>query len=392
MSHDNPRRMSIALAAVSFPLFATHDACARTAALTNLSNAFNPAMSLILDGTFAGLSRDPEDYALAGFALGEESGPGEKGFSLGESELAISANIDDRFFGNANIALTPDGEAEVEQAYFQTLSLGAGLTLRAGRFFSGVGYLNEHHAHAWDFADQPLVYRAMLGNQFRDDGVQARWVAPTELFVELGAEIFRGDSFPAGGAASSGAGTRSVFAHVGGDVGDSHSWRAGASYLMANAEERESEEGANVFGGDSDLAVIDFVWKWAPQGNSTNTNLKVQAELFLRNEDGVFNDAQYSGDQRGAYAQLIYQFMPAWRAGVRYDRLMADAVPATLAGTVLDDESHDPTRMSLMVDYSHSEFSRLRLQYNRDESRPVVDDQWFVQYVMSIGAHGAHLF
>lgn len=392
MSHGNSRRVSIALAAASFPLIAAHDAYAETATLTNLSNAFNPAMSLILDGTYAGLSRDPEGYAIAGFALGEESGPGEKGFSLGESELAISANIDDRFFGNANIALTPEGEVEVEQAYFQTLSLGTGLTLRAGRFFSGIGYLNEHHAHAWDFADQPLVYRAMLGDQLRDDGVQARWVAPTELFVELGAEIFRGDSFPAGGAAISGAGTRSVFAHVGGDVGASHSWRAGVSYLMANAEERESEEGANVFTGDSDLAVIDFVWKWAPQGNSRNTHLKVQAELFLRNEDGVFNGVEYSGDQRGAYAQLVYQFMPAWRVGVRYDRLMADAVPATLAGTVLDDQGHDPTRTSLMVDYSHSEFSRLRLQYNRDESRPVVDDQWFVQYVMSIGAHGAHLF
>jgi hypothetical protein len=53
---------------------------------------------------------------------------------------------------------------------------------------------------------------------------------------------------------------------------------------------------------------------------------------------------------------------------------------------------HDPRRYSAMVDYSPSEFSRLRLQYNRDESQPTADDQIYVQYIMSIGAHGAHKF
>jgi hypothetical protein len=45
-----------------------------------------------------------------------------------------------------------------------------------------------------------------------------------------------------------------------------------------------------------------------------------------------------------------------------------------------------------MADWSPSEFSRLRLQYNRDKSRPVVDNQWTLQYIMSLGAHGAHEF
>ena len=45
-----------------------------------------------------------------------------------------------------------------------------------------------------------------------------------------------------------------------------------------------------------------------------------------------------------------------------------------------------------MLDYSNSEFSRLRLQYNRDESQPQIDHQWLLQYTMSLGAHGAHRF
>ena len=85
--------------------------------------------------------------------------------------------------------------------------------------------------------------------------------------------------------------------------------------------------------------------------------------------------------------------MPRWRAGLRFDKLRADPVDAALAGTVLDNQGHDPKRTSLMVDWSNGEFSRLRVQVNRDDSRAnVTDTQWYLQYIMSLGAHGAHSF
>jgi hypothetical protein len=59
---------------------------------------------------------------------------------------------------------------------------------------------------------------------------------------------------------------------------------------------------------------------------------------------------------------------------------------------VLDNQGHDPSRTSVMVDYSNSEFSRVRLQFNKDDSGPESDNQWYVQYLMSLGAHGAHQF
>ena len=46
-----------------------------------------------------------------------------------------------------------------------TYNLGEGLTLKGGRFYSGVGYLNSQHAHRWDFVDNPLAYQAFLGQQ-----------------------------------------------------------------------------------------------------------------------------------------------------------------------------------------------------------------------------------
>lgn len=356
------------------------------------ANSFNPAISAILTGTYGQFSRDPDNYAIPGFALGEETGPGERGFSLGESELNISANVDDLFYGNLTLAVAPEGGIEVEEAFLQTTALSNGLTLKAGRFFSDIGYLNNRHAHVWDFVDTPLVYRAMLGNQYGDDGVQLRWLAPTDLFLEVGAEILRGDHFPAGGAANSGRGTATAFMHIGGDIGDSSSWRFGLSYLRAKAKARESGDTPDIFDGDSNLSIADFVWKWAPHGNGSVTNFKFQTEYMQRSEDGVFNGLAYDADQSGWYSQAIYQFMPRWRVGARYDRLQADNPGAAFAGTVLDTLGHTPQRSSLMLDYSNSEFSRLRLQYSRDESQPQADDQLFLQYIMSIGAHGAHQY
>jgi hypothetical protein len=52
------------------------------------ATAFNPAMSVILTGTYSNLSQDPATYHIAGFVPGgEEPGPGDRGFTLGESEI-----------------------------------------------------------------------------------------------------------------------------------------------------------------------------------------------------------------------------------------------------------------------------------------------------------------
>lgn len=365
------------------------------------SNTFNPAISLILNGTYSSFSRDPATYVLPGFALGSETEPGDEGLRLGESELTFSANIDDLFYGAATVALTPENETEVEEVFFETVKLGHGATIRAGRFLSHIGYLNNVHAHAWDFKDQPLTYRAMLANNYHDDGVQLRWVAPTDLLIEIGTEMFRGAEFPAGGAAKTGKGATTAFIRVGGDIGASHAWRIGLSRLNAHAANRATGDATapDLFTGTSRLDSVDIVWKWSPNGNAKQTHFKFQAEYFRREENGTFDVASagapidYRGDQNGWYAQAVYQFIPRWRAGLRRDKLESSNADASLAGTVLDNQGHQPKRMSAMVDFANSEFSRLRFQVNKDESRVnQKDTQWYLQYIMSLGAHGAHAF
>lgn len=377
------------------------------------STAFNPAISVILDGHYISYSKDPAEYQLPGFLLPEDAGLSPEGFSLDETELAASTNIDDKFYGFVTAALDQaDAETsvELEEAYFETLALPHGLTVKAGRFLSEIGYLNPIHPHAWDFADAPLAYRAMLDTSFGDTGVQVRWIAPAPILIELGAEAFRGDSFPAsGGASSNGRGASSVVVHFGGDVGAANSWRAGLSRLSADAHARAGafDALAPSFTGSSDLTIFDFVWKWAKNGNPRDRSLVVQGEYLRRKENGVVElggasgapgepdalGAPYAGTQRGYYVQSVYQFRPPrWRAGLRYDRLDAsNDVQGLLASTPLG-ATHSPSRVSAMVDFSNSEFSRLRLQWNRDRSRPEADTQLFLQYLMSLGAHGAHRF
>jgi hypothetical protein len=369
-------------------------------------NAFNPAISLILNGHYASYSRDPVAFQLPGFLLDGEAGLADEGLSVDESELSISANVDDKYYGLLTTSLIQSGgetSVELEEAYFETLALPHGLKVKAGQFLSDIGHLNPIHAHAWDFTDAPLVYTAMLNTAYKDSGVQLRWIAPVDLFVEVGGELFRGDSFPAAdGAASGGTGASAAFVHVGGDVGTNNSWRVGVSHLAADANGRTAvfDAGSGTFTGTSDLTMADFVWKWAKNGNSRDRNFIVQAEYMHRREAGDFDvtpltgapeSSPYVGTQSGFYAQGVYQFRPRWRVGARFDRLDASNDVALITPTPLA-TGHEPSRISVMSDFSNSEFSRLRLQLNRDDSGPETDKQIVVQYLMSLGAHGAHRF
>ncbi len=364
--------------------------------------AFNPAISLILSGNYGTLT---QTKAPTGFAMSANPGHSQ-GFNLGESELGISASIDPDFRGVATMALAPAGGITVENAYIQTAA--AGLNLKFGRYFSGLGYLNEIHAHAWDFVDQPLVYASFWNNQLGEDGIQAKWLAPTDMFVEIGGELGRGRGFPGSDRAKNGSGSGVLFAHIGDDISTDQSWRLGTSLHTTRAENHTSTAVpdlpgtpggvSNSFSGDSRTAGLDFVWKYAPQGN--NRYLKVQGEYFRRREIGQLSynlttTDSYSNTQSGWYLQGLYQFAPHWRTGLRYDSL--DPGTATIgtlnAGNVISNYGFNPTRTSWMFDYSPSEFSRLRLQLTQDKSRQgSPDNQFFLQYIMSLGAHSAHSY
>lgn len=378
---------------------------APVAALAANNNVFNPQISLVLQGGYNAYQNDPANYQLPGFALGEEAGLAPEGFSLDESEITLGANVDPQFYAQMTFALADDGgatEVETEEAYVQTLALGNGLSLKAGRFFSALGYLNEKHAHAWNFNDAPLVYSGLLGGQLKNDGAQVNWILPTDSFMQLGAELGNGNNFPAAGQ-QSGTGSWMLYANTGGDIGDSHSWQLGVSHWQADDVTGRESQGLNTpqFTGDSQIDAVDMVYKWAPGGNALERQFTLLFELFSRQEDGVVDlvdtaqTSSYSGDQRGGYVEAVYQFRPQWQLGARYDRLQSSnrgSDTAVLSDAGLVSNGHTPSRSSVMLAWLPSEFSRLRWQINFDDSTPDSDRQISLQYTMAIGAHGAHSY
>ena len=165
---------------------------------------------------------------------------------------------------------------------------------------------------------------------------------------------------------------------------------------------------SNAFTGTARTWVVDALMKWAPNGDSTRRQLKLQGEYLRRTEDGqlAFDTTganlidDYRSRQSGWYVQGVYLFQPRWRIGARYDSLdsgnphiglvQSGALTRSAFPTLL---SASPDRFTIMLDWSPSEFSRLRLQHAWDNSRDAGHDhELFLQYIFGIGAHGAHKF
>ncbi len=158
---------------------------------------------------------------------------------------------------------------------------------------------------------------------------------------------------------------------------------------------------AGMFSGDAAMYAIDGRFTWAPTGNPREQELILQGEVFWRVEDGeyhlvhedecdehghcpehevTFNEAT----SMGYYVQGVYKLNRNFRVGARYARLDPPDI------LELD---HEPVAYAVMADWTNSEFSRIRLQYNREEvEEGEPDDQILFQYIMSLGAHAAHTF
>ena len=130
-------------------------------------------------------------------------------------------------------------------------------------------------------------------------------------------------------------------------------------------------------------------------------------EFYQRKLDGEFTfdttgwsqTETATATQSGWFAQGVYQFLPYWRAGLRYDRLSSGSVKLNANSINLAVPTSIPTRWTVMADFSPSEFSRIRLQLSEDRTRQdtatgetVSNTIAFLQYIFSLGAHGAHQF
>ena len=355
------------------------------------ANPFNPNLSLILDGV----------YKSENTALFEN----EKGFGLGHTELTMQDAIDDRFIGSLSAVLEShegETELELEEAYINTVALPLGLDIRAGRFLSQIGYLNSHHTHSDHFTGRPVVYRALLGAHYFDDGLRLNVLLPTPFYWRVGVEAFNGSQL-AGGEGEEDIGVYTVNSRWGGDFSPSNSWQLGLSWLDHRFDvlpddedadhemEEDHDHGEHAHSheaaySDGNMFIADAVWKWAPRGNGRRGQLMLAGEYFHVHD--LNEHATDDDDHEGWYASAVYRFHSQWSAGLRYGEVDLKQAHG--------DHFHDQSleEADVMLAWSPSHFSAIRLQYTTQEGDGFdeINDTVTLQYVMSLGAHGAHEF
>jgi len=351
-------------------------------------------------------------------AGGEEHHHGvANGFNMSHLELQFSAEIDPYFKGSAIAAISEDG-AEMETAEIETTGLPGGLKLRGGKFFSDFGYLNAQPSHAWDFVDRPLVYQLLLGDHgLNDKGLQLSWLAPTPFYLLAGIEAFQGDNevaFAYHGEdplpQRDGPRLWVGWLKAGPNLPGNHGLQFGVFGATGNHQE-EHDGNADTFAdhwldGDSSFWGGDVVYKYNSPKPYGQGDFTLQGEYFARHRDLELVAVDAGGpppalignrrmdDQDGYYVQAVYGILPRWRAGLRWEQ-----VGLTNASELPDgaSESYGTSyRVGPMVDWSLSEFSRLRLQLNYGDYETAEGQEsvteLYLQWVVSLGAHGAHQF
>lgn len=340
----------------------------------------------------------------------------DRGLGLGHSDVNLDANLSPWLRGRVSAVAHSDHhriETELEEAYLEAPALPGGLQLRAGRFLSQLGYLNELHPHADDFVMRPVLHRAFLGGHYFDDGLRLNWIAPTPFYWRVGGEVMRGKRLPAL-ASSSTTGAWTLGTRMGSDLGTSTSWQLGVSALghrpgASGASGEVQHEHEAVLPGEATPAVahnpghsarffgrrmgiVEAVWKWAPDGNPKARQVRLSAEFARAGEIGEGQDSGLR--HRAWYGAAVYRFRPQWEIGIRLDRLQAFA---------RHEEGFEPARLqerSISLAWKPDHMTTVRLQYSmqRDrggfaeasEARPA--NAVHLQLVKSFGAHGAHAY
>ncbi len=365
---------------------------------------------------------------------GGDHDPHKRGFTLQGAELFLQGAVDPYFDAAAGVAffIDPEGETivELEEANFTTRSLPHGLQVKGGQYFTEFGRNNPTHPHAWHWIDQPIINSRVFGpDGMRGPGVRVSWLVPVQWYSEvyLGMQNANGETMasmlaseeffeerPIGGRPFVARDVRSMqdllyyarWENSWTDPCEEYTWLLGASVAF----------GPNATGllGDTQIAGADLTMKWKPQNNERGWPFLIWENelIYRRYEADAFFDEGDPGDPGddislppddlddwGFYTQALYGFKVNWAAGMRFEYVNGhgDSFNEDFQPISNDDDPFRDARyrISPLLTYYPTEFSRLRLQYNYDHARHLDSKDahsfWLGAEVL-IGSHPAHKF
>jgi hypothetical protein len=387
--------------------------------------------------TAAGWSTEDDDSIRD--LQGGAHDPRRRGFTLQQGEFSLAGAVDPYFYGEAHAVFGTDF-VELEEAFFQTTSLPWNLQLEGGYFLTEFGRINPVHPHAWRWIDQPIILSRTLGGEgLRAPGVRLGWLTPLPWFSEVHVGVQNGNegettlSFLSSEAIGGRPAVRTDTEDLGDllylarwdnswDVTDELTALVGFSGLFGT---NSTGDHARTF-----IYGTDLTFKWQPTNSFRGWPfLEWQTEVVKRDYTAEFFIAgtETGGDPGhghghgdgaeepaedefpnnlpgdilrdwGGYSQLLWGFRWPWAAGIRFE--YASGRGPSVADGVLVSRSEDPTRddrwrLSPLLIYRPTEFSRLRLQYNLDHAKHLAGDDahsfWLGVEVL-YGSHAAHKY
>ncbi len=376
-----------------------------------------------LDTMIAVGTSTERDASLADLQGGGHD-PRARGFTLQNVELAIRGAVDPYFDAAAYMIYSIDpytGESafELEEAFLTTHRL-AGFELEVGQMFTEYGRHNPLHPHEWTFLDQPIINTRLFGGDgIRAPGARVGWRVPVCWFAQIhaGVQNARGETMASFFANDEFAEERAIGGRpfVEGEVrsladlvyvvrlenrfslGEAVDFTIGASGLT----------GPNATGSDGRTWIYgaDVMFAWRPQGeHRAGPSVVFEAEVSARDyradayDDGTIAIARDTLHDWGGFAQVHVGIDEHWSAGLRAETVTARGAsvdPMTGAPVSIDDDPYrdDRFRISPLVAWQPSHFSRVRLQYNYDRAKHLRDGDahsiW-LGFDVLIGRHRSH--
>ena len=313
------------------------------------------------------------DVAVVGDFLGAAgSNPIESlpAFNMRETETSLQAIVDPYARADFFFALRPEA-IELEEGYITFPTLPGGLLMKAGKLRSAFGKVNTMHTHGLPWTDRPLVTRNLLGGDqgISDAGVSVARLLPNPwIFLEATGELYQGQSEL---FRSYDRRDLTYVGHVRGyqDLTESSNLEIGASVAYGHNDAGPS--------ATTRILGVDGTFRYRPLRRAIYQRLLARSELAWSRRSELGGQNAF-----GAYIAADYQFSRRWFVGARYDQ----AERATQPGS-------EDNGTSWLLTYWPSEFSQIRSQYRRTNyAEGVMANDFFVQFLFSIGAHAAHAF
>jgi hypothetical protein len=330
-------------------------------------------------GGSAAKALNPDISAIGDFisVAGHNTVDPSPSLQMHESELGIQAIIDPYTRGDFFLSFGEEG-VNLEEGYITLTALPASFVVRVGKMRSAFGKVNTLHNHVLPWVDRPLVTNNLVGGEdgLDDAGISIQRIlpAPKGIFLEATGQLFRGDSGDQQHPLFHASTTSDVSAvtHLRSykDITESTNVDIGVSYAR----------GHNDVGSDflTHLYGVDATVRWKPLRRSIYHS-------FVGRGEFIWSQRQQLGPEQrsfGFYTSGDYQLGRRWFVGGRYDHSdRSEFANLTDQGA------------SGVLTYWPSEFAQFRGQYRFTRYAGNIDaNEFLMQLMFSLGAHGAHPF